>query len=75
MTANQTDNLYVIMKSVFCLAARGTGVPVEHGIEAAPVSKKRVGLNRALACRPLLMGIVSLGSRIRIFERRHCGSQ
>ena len=39
--------LYVIMKSVFRLAARRTGV-VERAPQsgAAPVSEKRVGLNR-----------------------------
>ena len=39
--------LYVIMKSVFRLAARRTGVAVEADlVGSAPVSEKRVGLNR-----------------------------
>ena len=60
------------MNSVFRLAARRTGVRgLPLNPEAAPVSEKRVGLNRSPG--PRAMGVESHRQRRQRREREACG--
>ena len=59
----------MIIKSVFDLAARGARLPDGRGVQGAPVSLKRIGLNRLALCRP--MGIVWAGPHTEPAECSH----